>query len=181
MAPKAAPAKTGSKGPSPGGSKDASKTASKTGSGQPSRRNSKDIAEAYPVGKKPVLSEEDQALMKATTEVLDKLIEKVGLIIKCDEPNEGQAAAWCVARAEKRHSASIDRDAATLLVDRIGANLTRLDTEINKLLAAAVGEPPRIDRKLVEEMVGRSREEEAWGAVADPEDAAEVEGSWAER
>ena len=93
---------------------------------------------------------------------LDKLIEKVGLIIKCDEPNEGQAAAWCVARAEKRHSASIDRDAATLLVDRIGANLTRLDTEINKLLAAAVGEPPRIDRKLVEEMVGRSREEEAW-------------------
>ena len=76
MAPKAAPAKTGSKGPSPGGSKDASKTASKTGSGQPSRRNSKDIADAYPVEKKPVLSEEDQALMKATTEALDKLIEK---------------------------------------------------------------------------------------------------------
>ena len=93
---------------------------------------------------------------------LDTLVQKVGQLLKCDQPTEGQAAAWCVARAAKRHDAELDRDAATLLVERIGTNLTRLDTEVGKLLSAATGDKPHITRDLVVELVGMSREEEAW-------------------
>lgn len=93
---------------------------------------------------------------------IDKLINAVGTIIKCDEPTSAQAAAWCVERARKRLDAKLDRDAATLLVDRIGSNLGRLDSELGKLAAAALSEPPVLNRDLVVQMVGRSREEEAW-------------------
>lgn len=93
---------------------------------------------------------------------LDKLIEKVGTLIKCDEPTAGQAAAWCVERAKKRLGATLARDAATLLVDRIGTSLGRLDTELAKLAAGATTDPITIDRALVLDLVGRSREEEAW-------------------
>ncbi|MCH2162001.1 MAG: DNA polymerase III subunit delta [Phycisphaerales bacterium] len=93
---------------------------------------------------------------------LDSMVQKVGQLIKCDEPTDGQAAAWCVARANKQYSAVLDRDAATLLVERIGTNLTRLDTEVGKLLSAAPGDTPRITRDMVVELVGMSREEAAW-------------------
>lgn len=95
----------------------------------------------------------------------DKLVEKVGTILKCEPVSEEKAVAWCLARASKRHGAELDRDAAALLVERIGSDLGRLDGEIGKLAAcpsaAAVGSP-RIDRALVAAMVGASREEEAW-------------------
>ena len=93
---------------------------------------------------------------------IDKLISAVGTIIKCDEPSSAQAAAWCVERARKRLDATLQRDAAALLVDRIGSALGRLDSELGKLAAAADGEPLVLDRDLVVQMVGRSREEEAW-------------------
>lgn len=93
---------------------------------------------------------------------LDKLIGAVGTIIKCEEPKPAQAAAWCVERCTKRHGASISREAATLLVDRIGANLARLDSELAKLVSAVSSDSVVIERELVVEMVGRSREEEAW-------------------
>jgi DNA polymerase-3 subunit delta len=95
---------------------------------------------------------------------LDKLVEEVGAVIKFEEISAGQAAAWAVRRAEKKHGATLERDAAELLVDRIGAELGRLDSEIAKLaLCAAVGDcPPVITRAVVEEMVGTTREEEAW-------------------
>ena len=93
---------------------------------------------------------------------LDKMIDAVGTIIKCQEPAPQQAAAWCVERARKRLDATMQRDAAMLLVERIGTDLARLDSELGKLAAAAKGEPPELDRDLVIEMVGRSREEEAW-------------------
>ena len=91
-----------------------------------------------------------------------KLIAKVGTIIKCDQPTPAHAAAWCVERAKKRLDATISREAAILLVERIGTNLGQLDSELGKLTAAASVEPPVIDRELVVLMVGRSREEEAW-------------------
>ena len=93
---------------------------------------------------------------------LDKLIEKVGAIIKCDEATASQASAWCVERAKKRLDATLEREAALLLVDRVGTKLTRLDSELGKLASASTAQPPAIDRDLVVALVGRSREEEAW-------------------
>lgn len=95
---------------------------------------------------------------------LDKMIAKVGAVVRCDPVPEAKALAWCVARAAKRHDATLERDAAELLVERIGVDLGRLDGEMAKLAAAAAeGEGPAVvNRELVVELVGRSREEEAW-------------------
>jgi DNA polymerase-3 subunit delta len=95
---------------------------------------------------------------------LDKLIEAAGAVVKFQEVSPAAAAAWAIRRAEKEHRAQLQPDAAELLVDRIGTELGRLDSELAKLaLCAAVGDcPSPITRALVAEMVGATREEEAW-------------------
>ncbi|CAG0962945.1 hypothetical protein PHYC_00826 [Phycisphaerales bacterium] len=105
---------------------------------------------------------------------LDKLIEKVGAIVKCEEPTFDKAVDWVVGRAKKEHKAAIDPNAATMLVERVGTRLTRLDSELGKLAAAAGTDP--ITPQLVGYFVGVSREEEVWGIqstllTAPPEEA----------
>lgn len=100
---------------------------------------------------------------------LDKLIEKVGVIVKCEPPTLQQAVGWAGARAKKRHDADLDRDAAVALVERVGADLGRIDSELAKLASAAPeakGENPRITVELVHELVGRTREDEVWSIQA---------------
>jgi DNA polymerase-3 subunit delta len=100
---------------------------------------------------------------------LDKLIEKVGVIVKCEPPTLQQAVGWAGARAKKRHDADLDRDAAVALVERVGADLGRIDSELAKLASAAPeakGENPRITVDLVHELVGRTREDEVWSIQA---------------
>lgn len=105
---------------------------------------------------------ESTLLMRAPTwrpGNFDKMVAKVGVVLKCEPPSAADALKWCLARAEKRHSAPIDRDAAALLVDLIGPDLARLDSELGKLATAAAG---AISRSLVVDFVGASKEEEAW-------------------
>jgi DNA polymerase III subunit delta len=92
---------------------------------------------------------------------LDKKVAAVGAVIKCEEPSRDEAIAWAVRRAAKEHKAALQPDAAEMLVDRVGANLARLDSELGKLSAAA-GENA-IDPRLVAYFVGASREEQVWG------------------
>lgn len=92
---------------------------------------------------------------------LDKIVAKIGAIVKCDPPDQRSAVEFVLRRCPEAHGTAIDRDAATLLVDRIGPQLARLDTEMGKL-AAYVGDAERIDATAVREMVGQSREEQAW-------------------
>ena len=92
---------------------------------------------------------------------LDKLVAKVGAMIKCEQPKDRDAVAWAVAGCPDRHGLAIDRPAAQLLVERVGPGLARLDTELAKL-AAFVGPGRRIGRDDVVELVGRSRQEQAW-------------------
>jgi DNA polymerase III delta subunit len=94
---------------------------------------------------------------------LDAMIEKVGAIVPCDSPTAAQAARWCLKRSEKQHGATINEDAARLLVERLGPGLSRLDAELAKLaLGIPEGSPKIITTEAVAAMVGRSREEEAW-------------------
>jgi DNA polymerase III delta subunit len=130
---------------------------------------------------------------------LDKLVEKVGEVIKCEPPDERTAKKWVVERARSEHRAEIDGEAVELLVMRVGADLGKLDSELGKLSAAAgagessagrgaeksgstgssgssKGGMPRITRALVEYFVGASREEQVWGIqstllTAGPEEA----------
>ncbi len=95
----------------------------------------------------------------------DKLVEAAGgAIIKCEAPSDVDAIRWCAARAEKHHQAALEPGAAELLVEKIGPELARLDSELGKLCAAAAGSGAsvKISRRLVAEFVGLSREEQAW-------------------
>ncbi len=93
----------------------------------------------------------------------DKIVSKIGIILKCESPGDADAARWCVARSEKQHKISMDMDAATLLVERVGADLARLDSEIGKLAVGALASGrKKIDLFIVRELVGASREEQAW-------------------
>lgn len=90
---------------------------------------------------------------------LDAMIGAVGVVLECRDIGPAQAANWVVRRAQKRFEATFDRDAAELMVERLGVSLTRLDTEIEKLCAGASGPVTRGD---VLALVGVSREEAVW-------------------
>ncbi len=93
----------------------------------------------------------------------DKAVVKVGAILKCEPPAASDAARWCVARSEKEHKIALEPLAATLLVDRVGSDLARLDSELGKLaIAALAANFVAIDRATVVALVGASREEQAW-------------------
>ena len=104
---------------------------------------------------------------------LDKLIAKVGAVIKCEPPKPAEAVSRLVRRAKDLHGLTLDRPAASLLVDRLGVHLTRLYTEVDKLAAMAgalstkdramkSAGTGRIDRAMVEAAVGKSSDEKAW-------------------
>lgn len=103
---------------------------------------------------------------------LDDMIAACGLVVECGDVSEAVALKWAIARADKRHNATLAEDAAFLLVERCGAELGRIDSELGKLSAMALGEsgadPHHPDTKavitkpMVSELVGRSREESAW-------------------
>jgi len=93
---------------------------------------------------------------------LDAMIEKVGAIKPCEEPSPAVAMKWAMGRSAKRHGKTIREEVAAELVDRTGCSLGRIDGELAKL-AAAAGESSGITIELVDELVGRRREEEVWG------------------
>jgi len=96
---------------------------------------------------------------------LDKLVAKVGAVLKCDPPDVGDAKAWVVARGRKQHGIEVAADAAEALVDRVGNDLARLDSELAKFgsYLASEPEPDRIvKRDLVTALTGQTREEAAW-------------------
>lgn len=94
---------------------------------------------------------------------LDKLIEQVGVIVDCKEVAPADAARWLGGRAERAHGVTIDRDAANALVERVGASLATLDTELAKL-ATNVGAGKTITIREVADLVGLTREQELWSA-----------------
>lgn len=96
---------------------------------------------------------------------LDKLVAKVGAVLKCEPPDAATAVAWCAKRAEKEHAVAVDDAAVEALVERVGTDLARLDTELAKFAAYLASEPEgkrRVTRALVTALTGQSREEAAW-------------------
>lgn len=91
---------------------------------------------------------------------LDKAIAKVGAIVKCDTLKFAEAATWTQRRAEKQHGAKIDSRAVETLLDRVGTDLGRLDSELAKLAAMAPDGVIRVE--LIRTAVGLTREEEVW-------------------
>lgn len=96
---------------------------------------------------------------------LDAMIEKVGIIKTFDALSPQQAAVWATKRAQKRHNAVLEPDAARLLVERLGPELGKIDTDLAKLAAHVGGEPGKpgtITTEAVDQLVAAGREEEVW-------------------
>ncbi len=92
---------------------------------------------------------------------LDKLIDKVGGVLKCEPLSAAQAKAWLGQRAQQAHGRAIAPAAAGMLVDRLGRDLMRLDNELAKLSVMAEG-TGAIQPTHVQQLVGRSSDEQAW-------------------
>jgi len=88
---------------------------------------------------------------------LDKAVAAVGRVVSCDSPTPPRAAQWVTGRAQAGHGVRIDPAAARRLVDAIGTDLGRLDSELGKL-ALGVGEGGAISAAAVEELVAPTRE-----------------------
>ncbi len=78
---------------------------------------------------------------------------------KCEELRTHDCIAWTIARAAT-HDTTIDRDAAATLVETIGPDLGRLDSELAKLAMYEVGRP--IDAEAVSALSVLTRQEAFW-------------------
>ncbi|HDY64885.1 MAG TPA: DNA polymerase III subunit delta [Phycisphaerae bacterium] len=63
---------------------------------------------------------------------LAKKLKKVGQLVKCSSPEGRELIGWIRAAARRRDK-NIDSEAANLLAEWIGANLTALNSELDKL------------------------------------------------
>ncbi|MCH2134274.1 MAG: hypothetical protein MK116_11035 [Phycisphaerales bacterium] len=104
-------------------------------------------------------SEGATLLLRAETWNRGKLDELVDLFRV--EVDPAMAIKWSQGRCPKAHGVKIDPEAAELLVHRVGLDLGRLDGELEKLATIASDEGS-VTAAHVREVVGASREEEAW-------------------
>ncbi len=91
---------------------------------------------------------------------LDKAVAKVGATLKCEPLSLREAVSWARDRAG-HHKTSLSSQAATLLIDHIGPDLGRIDSELAKLSTGLEPGTP-IDPDQVRAHVGVTREEEFW-------------------
>jgi DNA polymerase-3 subunit delta len=92
---------------------------------------------------------------------LDKQIAQVGGVVKCDPLPPAGAVTWLQRRATQAHNAQLPTPAATELVRRLGTDLSRLDSELAKL-AALAGPGKPITTDVIDQLVARSSDEQAW-------------------
>lgn len=92
---------------------------------------------------------------------IDKLIAKVGCVVKCEPLKPAEVKSWLVKRCQSEHGRTLAPAAAALLVDRLGPALMPLDSELAKLALLVKPDEP-IDRALIEQVVGKSSDEKAW-------------------
>jgi DNA polymerase-3 subunit delta len=101
--------------------------------------------------------------MPANTK-LAKIIATNGEVIRFEELKGAAVTGWITERARTAHGKKIEPAAAARLRDLIGSELGLLDAELSKL-AIYARERPVITANDVEELVGRTREEEIWGVL----------------
>jgi DNA polymerase-3 subunit delta len=87
-----------------------------------------------------------------------KAIAKTGQIIPCEPPKDLQK--WIVDRARTAHQLAMTRDAAAILANLIGPDLSRIDNELAKLaLATPSG---KVGPDEIGQSVAFQREREMW-------------------
>ncbi|MDX2115822.1 MAG: DNA polymerase III subunit delta [Planctomycetota bacterium] len=97
---------------------------------------------------------------------LDGMIEKVGVVQECAPLSPDRAKLWSVQRALKHHKRTLEPRAAEQLVNAVGPELARLDSELGKL-AAATGENEAITPGHVERLVAPAPIEQSPWVLSD--------------
>lgn len=92
---------------------------------------------------------------------LAKAVTKVGESIDCKAPREAELPDWLIRLAKDQENATLDPDAARLLVELVGPEVGLLASEVGKL-ATYVGKSAKIRRQDVAQMVGAGRVETIW-------------------
>ncbi len=92
---------------------------------------------------------------------LDDAIQNVGFIARCDPLSVGEVKIWLVRRAKSVHQCVLSSDLAGVMIERLGINLMRLDSELAKL-ALGCDKGASITQAMIEELTGRSSEEKAF-------------------
>lgn len=87
---------------------------------------------------------------------LAKAIEANGILFEAKKMYDNQIPDWISGRLRTK-GVSINPAAAALLTEYVGADLSKLDNEINKLLIQ-VGENKEVDIPMIETNIGMSRE-----------------------
>lgn len=133
------------------------------GSGAPARRapRTRDLLEAYTRAPEPgttlVLRVDDRRKGN-----LDARIEALGGLVLCEPLTPGETVAWTQARARDAYRVTLTPDAARRMVELVGNDLGRIDTEVAKLAVVTGGQP--IEPRHVDEAVAFTRpEENVWG------------------
>ena len=127
--------------------------------GEKDKRNRKAM-EAY--AQQPL--DDATLLMRASTwrpGNLDKFVKKAGQVHKCEPPAHDKAVIWCRQRVSNRFDADIEKSAAEMLIELVGIDLSRLNSELEKL-ATYVGSGGTITGDDVTTLVGMTREQLAW-------------------
>lgn len=107
---------------------------------------------------------------------LAKLVPATATIV-CKAPASFKLPQWCSEWAKSRYDRQLPNQAASLLVDLVGAEMGQLDQELQKL-AVYVGDRQRIDSADVDRLVGNSRAENTW-KIFDAIAAGDVKGALA--
>jgi len=96
------------------------------------------------------------------TQRIAKAITKVGAIESCAPPKD--LVRWAIDHAKREHKITLAPDAAKVLVDYVGADLGRIDTELAKLAIQCDGEGEggRVSMDSVCANVAFTREREMW-------------------
>ena len=81
-----------------------------------------------------------------------------GALVDCKPPSENDVPAW-IDRLAEDHKRQIDAEARAVLLERVGPELSQLDSELRKLAGAS---EERIDAKLVKQLVAKSSSDEVW-------------------
>src|SRR4051812_49406819 len=91
---------------------------------------------------------------------IHKAIAKTGKIEDCNPPKD--AVRWVADHAQSAHAIKLTPDAARLLVELVGNDLGRLDSELAKLVLQSDETGGKVDADAVTNSAAFQREQEMW-------------------
>jgi DNA polymerase-3 subunit delta len=84
-------------------------------------------------------------------------VERIGVVFESKKMREWQLPAY-IQGYLKKHDVTIDEKSANMMADHIGADLNRMNSELDKLLISIPQENRRITPEMVEKNIGVSKD-----------------------